>query len=202
MTHRLHEIFRSLQGEGRNTGRPCVFVRYAGCNLACPWCDTDHAPRLSLKTPALLDRIADFACPNVILTGGEPLLQADALTELAQALHARGLWVAIETNATIEPPPALRAALDYVAASPKVGAPIALSRADEIRLVVDDALTPEAARAIRARLPAAAPYLSPRAAGPRLRVREAIALLGRLNADAPSPPWRLSLQTHKLAGIP
>lgn len=201
MTFPIHEIFASLQGEGRHTGRPCLFIRFAGCNLVCPWCDTDHAPKLRLKTQALLERVAASGAKNIVLTGGEPLLQP-GLPELAGALRARGLWVAVETNATLEPAPKLRAALNYIAASPKQGAPLALTRADEVRLVVADGVDQAWCEAIRARLPAADYYLSPCDDGRRLRVHEAIALLGRLNAADPAPPWRLSLQTHKLAGIP
>ncbi len=201
MLYTLHEIFETLQGEGRNTGRPCVFVRFSGCNLACPWCDTDFSPTLRLKTEALLERIGAAEAKSVILTGGEPLLQP-GLLPLAQALKARGCWVGVETNGTLEPGPELRAALDYIATSPKMGAPLALERADEVRLVVADGVTRAWCEGIRAKLPATDYYLSPCDDGTRLRVREAIALLGELNAAAPEPPWRLSLQTHKLAGIP
>lgn len=201
MLYTLHEVFETLQGEGRNTGRPCVFVRFSGCNLACPWCDTDFSPKVRLKLEALLERIGACAARSVILTGGEPLLQP-GLLPLAQGLKARGFWVGVETNGTLEPGAALRASLDYIATSPKLGAPLALERADEVRLVVADGVTQAWCEAVRARLPAHDYYLSPCDDGTRLRVREAIALLGRLNASAPEPPWRLSLQTHKLAGIP
>lgn len=201
MLYALHEIFETLQGEGRNTGRPCVFVRFSGCNLACPWCDTDFSPKVRLKLEALLERIDACSARSVILTGGEPLLQP-GLLPLAQGLKARGFWVGVETNGTLEPGAALRANLDYIATSPKLGAPLALERADEVRLVVADGVTQEWCEAIRARLPAHDYYLSPCDDGARLRVRGAIALLGRLNVSAPEPPWRLSLQTHKLAGIP
>ena len=197
----IAEIFQSLQGEGRHTGRPCLFIRFAGCNLACPWCDTDHAPRLRLKAEALLARVAESGARSVILTGGEPLLQP-GLGALARALRERGLWVAIETNATIEPDPETRAALSYVAASPKVGAPLALTRADEVRLVAAPEATQALCEAIRARLPAADYYISPCDDGRAPDYARALTLLGRLNAADPTPPWRLSLQTHKLAHIP
>lgn len=201
MLYTLHEVFETLQGEGRNTGRPCVFVRFSGCNLACPWCDTDFSPKVRLKAAALIDRIGACAARSVIFTGGEPLLQP-GLLPLAQELKARGFWLGVETNGTLEPGAELRACLDYIATSPKLGAPLALERADEVRLVVADGVTQAWCEDVRARLPARDYYLSPCDDGTGLRVREAIELLGRLNAAAPEPPWRLSLQTHKLAGIP
>ena len=197
----LHEIFETLQGEGRHTGRPCLFVRFAGCNLACPWCDTDFSPKLHLKEEALLQRITSAKTKNVIFTGGEPLLQP-GLPALAKKLKALGYWLAVETNGTLEPSPELREALDYIATSPKHGAPLNLTRANEVRLVVAEDITAEWCESIRAALPADDYYLSPCDDGQRLRVHEAITLLGQLNASNPTPPWRLSLQTHKLAGIP
>ena len=201
MHYALHELFASRQGEGRHTGRPCVFVRFSGCNLACPWCDTDFSPRLSLDLADLAGRIADFCLPNVILTGGEPLLQP-GLLPLAQALKARGHWLALETNATLEPPPALRDALDYIAASPKPNAPLALRRASELRLVVTEETTRAWCESVRNALPAEECYLSPCESGGQFQWRKTLELLGELNAANPAPPWRLSLQTHKLAGIP
>ncbi len=197
----IHEIFETLQGEGRQTGRPCVFVRFTGCNLACPWCDTDFSLREQLSLDELLARVATFAPKSVIFTGGEPLLQPHLLT-LASALKARGYWLGIETNGTLEPAPELRALLDTIATSPKVGAPLNLSAAHEVRLVVAPEVTQDWCEAIRAKLPAQDYYLSPCDDGGQLNLHVTITLLGRLNAADPAPPWRLSLQTHKLAGIP
>lgn len=201
MTFTLHEIFETLQGEGRNTGRPCIFVRFSGCNLACPWCDTDFSPKFQIKHEALADRLTASELRSIIFTGGEPLLQK-GLLPLARELKARGFWLGVETNATLEPEPDLRDVLDYIATSPKAGAPINLTAAHEVRLVVTQETDPDWCRAVRAQLPAEEYYLSPCDVGGRLLIHETLLLLGRLNADAPLPPWRLSLQTHKLAGIP
>lgn len=200
MTHALHELFCSLQGEGRNTGRPCIFLRFAGCNLACPWCDTDHTPKFRLKTEALLNRLADLPERNIILTGGEPLIQP-GLLPLVRELKARNYWVAIETNGTREPEPELRDLLDYIATSPKLGAPLALQAANEVRLVVAPGITPAWCRTIRSTLPAADYYLSPCDTHGSTNLLETLQLLGQLNADNPTPPWLLSLQTHKLCNI-
>lgn len=201
MHYALHEIFVTLQGEGRNTGKPCVFVRFSGCNLACPWCDTDFSVKLRLDEAQLLDAIEASGVKNVIFTGGEPLIQP-GLTALAQALKAQGYWLGIETNGTIEPEAELREMLDYIATSPKVAAPIAITRANEVRLVTAEGVTADWCRSVRAKIQAEDYYLSPCDCAGSLQVRPAIELLGELNADMPSPPWRLSLQTHKLAGIP
>ncbi len=204
----LHEIFATLQGEGTQTGRPCVFVRFSGCNLACPWCDTDFSPKMTLTLDELLTRIASFEPKSVIFTGGEPLLQPHLLN-LAQALKARGYWLGIETNGTLEPSPELRACLDTLATSPKFDAPVKITRASEVRLVVEDRITPQWCTAIREQIIADDYYLSPCDDGQRIRLLEAIQLLGELNAhlfkthpQGSVAPWRLSLQTHKLAGIP
>ncbi|MBQ9694551.1 MAG: 7-carboxy-7-deazaguanine synthase QueE [Kiritimatiellae bacterium] len=201
MLYALHEIFTTLQGEGRNTGKPCVFVRFAGCNLQCPWCDTDFSPKVHLKTEALLARIADSGVKNVIFTGGEPLLQR-GLEPLAKQLKAQGYWLGIETNGTIEPPESLRASLDYIATSPKMGAPLMITRAHEVRLVVAEDVTAAWCRSVRDAVAAEDYYLSPCDVGGVLHVHPAITLLGELNASPLVSPWRLSLQTHKLAGIP
>ena len=201
MLYALHEIFATLQGEGRNTGKPCVFVRFAGCNLQCPWCDTDFSPKVHLKEEALLARIADFGVKNVIFTGGEPLLQR-GLEALARQLKAAGYWLGVETNGTIEPSDGLRACLDYIATSPKVDAPLVITRANEVRLVVAEGVTADWCRAVREAVVAEDYYLSPCDVQGVLQVHPAIALLGELNAAPLSSPWRLSLQTHKLAGIP
>ena len=91
---KLVEIFSSLQGEGRNTGRPCVFVRFAGCNLKCPWCDTDVQGRFTLSLTELVAEIESFSVKNVIFTGGEPTLVAE-MPELIAELKQRGLWLPI-----------------------------------------------------------------------------------------------------------
>jgi len=103
---RVVEVFSSLQGEGRNQGRPTVFLRLAGCNLACAWCDTAYAREggEELDADAVLDRVRATAgpCRRLCVTGGEPLLQQEALVPLAAALAAEGFAVEVETNGTID----------------------------------------------------------------------------------------------------
>lgn len=103
---RVAEVFRSLQGEGRNQGRPTVFLRLTGCNLACAWCDTAYAREggTEMAADAVLATVRDAAgpCRRLCVTGGEPLLQQDALVPLVLALADEGYAVEVETNGTID----------------------------------------------------------------------------------------------------
>ncbi len=100
---KIAEIFRSLQGEGKNQGKPCLFIRLAGCNLHCHWCDTPYAQAggTDMNIDTILEKIRRVNTPYVCITGGEPLLQADDLEQLLILLHARGTAIDIETNGTI-----------------------------------------------------------------------------------------------------
>jgi 7-carboxy-7-deazaguanine synthase len=101
---KIAEIFRSLQGEGSNQGRPCLFIRLAGCNLHCCWCDTPYAQAggSDMSIDAILEQVWHLNPPYVCITGGEPLLQGDDLEPLLSSLHARGTSIDIETNGTID----------------------------------------------------------------------------------------------------
>lgn len=102
-TLRISEIFRSIQGETTRAGRPCAFVRVAGCNLSCAWCDTPYARDGSGSAMDLDDvcaRVAEFGMRLVCITGGEPLLQADAVATCAERLLRAGHTVLVETNGT------------------------------------------------------------------------------------------------------
>lgn len=101
---KIAEIFKSLQGEGKNQGKPCLFIRLAGCNLHCRWCDTTYAQAggMEMILDAILEQVWRVNPPYVCITGGEPLLQADALAPLLASLHRRGIAIDIETNGTID----------------------------------------------------------------------------------------------------
>jgi 7-carboxy-7-deazaguanine synthase len=103
---RVVEVFSSLQGEGRNQGRPTVFLRLAGCNLACAWCDTAYARGGGdeLDAGAVLERVRETAgpCRRLCVTGGEPLLQQEALVPIAAVLASEGFAIEVETNGTID----------------------------------------------------------------------------------------------------
>lgn len=197
MRYRLVEIFESLQGEGRNSGRPAVFVRFAGCNLACPWCDTDCEERFSLELDQLLGEIASFTPKSVILTGGEPTL-AEGMAELVSALKERGYWIAIETNGTagLDDAPWLLF-LDYIACSPKEEFPesLKLERANEVRVVASSEAVLDFCRALPSSIAADDYYISPCERDGRMDFATAKSILGRLQG------WSLSVQLHKLIGI-
>jgi 7-carboxy-7-deazaguanine synthase len=101
---KIAEIFQSLQGEGQNQGKPCLFIRLAGCNLHCSWCDTAYAQTggIEMSIDTILDHIWRLNPSNVCITGGEPLLQADELEQLLVLLHGKGTTIDIETNGTID----------------------------------------------------------------------------------------------------
>ena len=198
----LVEVFESLQGEGRNTGRPCVFVRFAGCNLSCPWCDTDVARRFSLSLADLLAEVRSFRAKSVILTGGEPTIQAE-MPGLVASLKGDGYWVGVETNGLLAP--AWLGSVDYVACSPKaecadryLAEPSpALRRCDEVRVVAsaDEESVVRFAQAIRGRIAATDYYISPCERGGRIDFATAKGALARLDG------WSLSVQLHKVLGF-
>jgi organic radical activating enzyme len=124
------EVFASIQGEGVSAGVPSVFVRLSVCNLRCSWCDTKYTwdwsnydPRIEIldtDAPAVLERVRSFGLRNIVITGGEPLLQQQNLVSLAAALHADGRRIEVETNGTIMPDSQLAAVIDQWNVSPKL----------------------------------------------------------------------------------
>lgn len=194
MNYSLVEIFESLQGEGRNTGRPVVFVRFAGCNLSCPWCDTDVAKRFELSLADLIAEVKTHRAKSVILTGGEPTIQK-GMDELVAALKAEGYWIGVETNGTNEP--AWFAAVDYVACSPKAEYPdrIRLTKANEVRLVASSEAVLEFARLVRKRIAATDYYISPCEREGNIDFATAKSVLAQLDG------FSLSVQLHKILGF-
>ena len=188
----LVEIFESLQGEGRNTGRPCVFVRFAGCNLKCPWCDTDVTRRFSASLADILKELKQYKAKSVILTGGEPTIR-NGMPELVAALKAAGYWIGVETNGTNDAD--WLGFVDYVACSPKRGAALNLERADEVRVVAEDEKTVEFCKRVRNRIAATDYYVSPCDHDGEIDFATAKSVLSRLDG------WSLSVQLHKLLGF-
>ncbi|OPY39010.1 MAG: 7-carboxy-7-deazaguanine synthase [Methanoregula sp. PtaU1.Bin051] len=101
---RISEIFYSIQGEGRNQGAPALFIRLAGCNLHCRWCDTEYALTggEEMSADGILAEVSRANPRLVCITGGEPLLQTDALIPVLKELHKRGIAIEIETNGTLD----------------------------------------------------------------------------------------------------
>ena len=101
---KVSEVFRSIQGEGKRQGRPCTFIRFAGCNLRCSWCDTPHARTggTEMDEEEIASRVRELGGTYLCITGGEPLLQGRSLLSLLMSLHAEGYLIDIETNGTID----------------------------------------------------------------------------------------------------
>jgi len=209
----VKEIFYTLQGEGHHAGRPAVFLRFAGCNLwtgrerdrgkgpgGCSrWCDTDFVGTNGegggrFASAEELSRQVSFAWkghsarPFVVCTGGEPLLQLDAA--LIAALQVDNFEVAVETNGTVPVP----AGLDWVCVSPKRGGKLVVERGDELKLVVpQEGMDPRDFELLNFEYF----YLQPLDGLKRKQHTKAAVEYCKAN-----PRWRLSLQTHKLVGIP
>lgn len=182
--YRINEIFYSLQGEGFWCGTPMIFVRFSGCNLACPFCDTDHSLKLQLTAAALLEMVRDCGgpCRRICLTGGEPALQLD--DALVRLLHSAGYSLHIETNGSR----ALPEGLDWITVSPKEGSEAVLPRADELKLVYTTGCEP----ALWEHFPATWRFLQP------CSMQNTSEVISYIQSH---PLWRLSLQTHKYLEI-
>jgi 7-carboxy-7-deazaguanine synthase len=212
MTYSVKEIFYTLQGEGVQAGRPAVFCRFAGCNLwsglesdraaaICKFCDTDFVGTNGPgggKFPTALElaRTITSHWPKggpvsgrfVVFTGGEPLLQLDE--PLIDALHAEGFEVAVETNGTHSAP----TGLDWICVSPKADAPVVITEGDELKLVFPQKEAPPE----RFENMGFRHFLLQPLDGPDRHLNTRLAV----DYCKAHPKWRLSLQTHKIVGIP
>jgi 7-carboxy-7-deazaguanine synthase len=208
--YHVKEIFYTLQGEGANAGTPAVFCRFSGCNLwsgreddrataQCQFCDTDFVGTDGdgggkFETADDLARACRKACTAVangptliVLTGGEPMLQVDAA--LIDALHARGFNIAIETNGTLPVPDTI----DWICVSPKAGTEIKQTYGDELKLVFPQpALMPDLCEGLDFEHRFLQPMDGP---------AQAQNTHAAMDYCLAHPPWRLSVQTHKVLGI-
>jgi 7-carboxy-7-deazaguanine synthase len=208
VSYAVKELFYSLQGEGVNAGRPAVFCRFAGCNLwsgrevdrasaVCRFCDTDFVGTdgthgAKYRKAAALAASVEALWPGganrfVVLTGGEPALQADAA--LVDALHACAFAVAVETNGTVPLP----AGLDWICVSPKAGTELAVRSGNELKLVYpQDGVSPADYEQLEFEH-----FLLQPMDGPQRNANT-----GKSAAYCLAHPrWRLSLQMHKLIGV-
>ena len=193
---RVNEIFHSLQGEGYNSGTPAVFIRFSGCNLQCPFCDTQHESGTEMTEQEIVEAVKHLVPRSslVVITGGEPALQLTA--SLVDALHEIGKRVAVETNGTLPLP----SNVDWITLSPKSAwlgdeAVPVLTRADELKVLYDGSHDPSAFDSITA----THRFLQPMDTGDANRT----ATLMQQAADycLQHPQWRLSLQIHKILNI-
>lgn len=209
MSYAVKEVFKTLQGEGGQTGRAAVFCRFSGCNLwsgreadraaaICAFCDTDFVGMNGVgggrfaSADALAGAIvaawsSDKRPGLVVFTGGEPLLQLDV--DLVAAVAAAGFDIAVETNGTLAAP----AGIDWICVSPKSTAPLAQTCGSELKLVYPQ---PDAPPERFAHLDFRHFWLQPMD-GPEREANTEAAIAYCLA----NPPWRLSLQTHKMIGI-
>lgn len=189
MLYSITEIFYSIQGEGRNTGMAAWFIRFAGCNLSCSFCDTDHSEKMELDECQIIDLIADEG-QNVILTGGEPTLQD--LKPLLLKLKEEGFYIAIETNGTHSLLKyRIEGLLDWVTVSPKV-LPVEVDCIiDEIKVVWPSPILKQC-ESIKANYYYLQPCDDKNKEG---NIRETS------NIVMQNPKWRLSLQTQKILNL-
>jgi 7-carboxy-7-deazaguanine synthase len=213
MAYAVKEIFYSLQGEGAHAGRPAIFCRFSGCNLwsgkeqhradaICQFCDTDFvgtdgdgggsfadASQLAVRIKSFWPQnIADNTHPYVVCTGGEPLLQLD--TPLIDALRAQGIEIAIETNGTLPVPDGI----DWICVSPKAGAKLVVEAGDELKLVYpQDGHQPADFHACQ---------FDHLFLQPLYDENQPQHVANTVDYCLKHPRWNLSLQTHKLLGLP
>ena len=204
--YRVNEIFYTLQGEGAHSGIPAVFVRFSGCNLRCPWCDTDFTDCNEMTAEQIVAEVVElYDIPNerhkmCVLTGGEPSIQVDKT--LIDALHEAGFYISIETNGTRPLPEGI----DWITCSPKEGTKLALRKVNEVKVVFTGTYDPEV---WREQIEAEHWLLQP------LRFTGAW-LIENIDAGEDDrndnlddtvryilshPFWRLSVQLHKIVGL-
>ena len=199
---KVNEIFYSLQGEGHYTGTPAVFVRFAGCNLRCWFCDTDFEKGVEMSEDEIVEAVLQYPTRYVVLTGGEPTLQITA--SLCDKLHAHGLYLMMETNGTRPLPEGCQ--IDWITCSPKLIdveegkrkiATIRLRHIDELKVVFEDSPTQD--MALYEQIPATEYRLQPCDTQDPL-CNQAI-LNKTIKYILQHPKWKLSLQTHKILHV-
>lgn len=204
--YRVNEIFFTLQGEGAHSGIPAVFIRFSGCNLRCPWCDTEFADFTSMNAEQIVaEALKLYDTLNerrkmCVLTGGEPALQVDKA--LIDALHAAGFYICIETNGTRSLPEGI----DWITCSPKEGTQLALKRVNEVKVVFTGTYDPEV---WRKQIEAEHWMLQPLRYTGEWLIENVDAWEDDRNDNLDDtvryilshPFWRLSVQLHKIVGL-
>ena len=192
---RINETFISLQGEGHFTGTPAFFLRFSGCNLKCPFCDTNHQSYKEMSEEEIVEEATCHKPRHIVITGGEPALQLTQL--LVDKLHEADFFIQVETNGTLPLPEGI----DWVTVSPKAAPLREDLKVDELKvLFMGDGSDPEASL-LGGRFGGGLVrlYLQPLDTGDEMRNR--IILRDTIAYVLEHPKWSLSLQTHKLLGI-
>lgn len=189
----INEIFYSLQGEGFWAGTPAVFVRFSGCNLNCPFCDTDHSRVQMMTAEEIVREVGRYPAKFVVLTGGEPSLFISE--ELIELLHAEDIFITIETNGTN----CIKESVDWITLSPKDvfvdSGEVVQIRCNELKVVFSGKLPQPLYENIQAEWR----YIQPCDVGDEeknKRIAEAAVDWTKAN-----PEWKLSVQLHKLLNI-
>lgn len=190
---RINEIFYSLQGEGRNAGRAATFIRFSGCNLRCPFCDTDHSSYREMTDEQILEEVKKYPSNLVVLTGGEPTLYVD--DNLIDKLHTLGKEVAIETNGTRP----INSKIDFVTISPKFeyvkNGALVVNRCDELKVIYDGENDMELYSNIEAKYKFIQPCDSQ-----DIETNQSI-YFRSIKFVREHPEWRLSIQIQKFLSI-
>lgn len=195
---KVNEIFYSLQGEGFHTGTAALFIRLSGCNLRCPFCDTDHSEGHEMTEDEIAAAAAECPARHVVITGGEPSLFLTS--RLVDLLHKAGKYVAVETNGTHPLP----ANVDWITLSPKdaffdkaahEAALPRIARCNEIKVVIDA----EHPLPDYSHIDAEHRFIQPCDTGDA--TQNAIITTHAVEYIKSHPEWRLSLQTHKIISI-
>lgn len=193
--YRINELFYSLQGEGFWSGRPAVFIRFSGCNLKCPFCDTDHTAHVLMSVEDIVNEVKKYPTDFIVLTGGEPALYVDE--DIINALHKCGKYISIETNGTH---PVLES-IDWITLSPKdsfvANAKVVIDSCNEIKIVYDG--NNEDVILAYSDFPANYYYVQPCDMGEQSASRKIMAMA--IEFCLKHPLWSLSLQQHKIVGI-
>lgn len=197
---RVNEIFYSLQGEGRYTGTPAVFVRLSGCNEKCPFCDTQHLSYEEMTEEEIVERVCAFGAHHVVITGGEPSLQITA--SLIRKMHERNLFIQMETNGSVMLPE--NCSIDWVTCSPK-SLPVIIQKVDEVKVLYPfmdgmesfiNGTLPELKRRVGGQLEMRLQPLDTGNEEENGRI-----LKDTIDYILKNPEWNLSLQTHKMLKI-
>ena len=190
---RINEIFYSIQGEGFHSGTPAIFIRFSGCNIHCPFCDTSHFEYKDITQEEIIKEVIKYPASLVVLTGGEPSLQVNR--PFVQLLKDAGKYVAIETNGTRELPENI----DWVTVSPKeqfVGqhAHTIIKNANELKVIYNGIDMPKTFG-----ITADYNYLQPCDTGDKNKNEQIIRqLIDYIKIDT---KWKISLQTQKILSV-